>query len=156
RIPPHDNEAEEAVLGALLIDRDAVTRVSELLRPEYFYQDANGFVYGAMLALYESNKPIDILTLTNQLKKKKQFEKCGGTTFLTSLANAVPTAANVEHYATIVKEKFVRRYLIKTSGSITELAFSEDRETNEVLDHVEQHVFQISQESVRTGFIHIK
>ena len=156
RIPPHDDEAEQAVLGALLIDRDAVTRVSELLRPEYFYNDSNGSVYAAMLALYELNKPIDLLTLTHQLKKKKQFEKCGGTEFLTSLANAVPTAANVEHYATIVKEKFVRRYLIKTSASITELAFSEERETIEVLDHVEQHVFKISQESVRTGFIHVK
>ncbi len=156
RIPPHDEDAEQAVLGALLIDRDAITQVSELLRPEYFYFDANGFIYDAMQTLNEQNKPIDILTLSHELKRRKRFDKVGGTSYITSLANAVPTAANVLQYATIVKEKYVRRYLISTSASMNELAFSDTNETVDVLDLVEQHVFKISQENVRAGFIHVK
>lgn len=156
RIPPHDDEAEAAVLGSILIDKDAATLGSELIKPEYFYQNINREIFEAMLELYEERKPIDIVTLTSQLKSRKSFEKIGGAAFITSLVNSVPTAANVEHYAEIIREKYVRRSLIHLASQMTEKAFSEDGETPEVLDTVEQDIFKISQERIKQGFIHIK
>lgn len=156
RIPPHDEDAEAAVLGAILIDREAMANASEYVKPEYFYSDANASVFMAMLELYEQRKPIDILTLTSALKSKKLYQKIGGSAYLTSLANAVPTAANIVHYAGIVKEKYVRRVLIQLSGETTELAFQEDIEADEILDKVEQSVFRVSQDHVKQGFIHVK
>lgn len=156
RIPPHDDDAEQAILGALLIDKEAVTRVSESLSPEYFYNDTNKFIYECMLELYEARRPLDTLTISNVLKKKKLLSKVGGRAYLTSLADAVPTAAHVEHYAQIVKEKFIRRFLIKSGASMTEYAFSEDQEMSEILDRVEHTIFQISQKQASSGFIHVK
>lgn len=156
RIPPHDEDAEAAVLGAILIDREAMTTASEHVKPEYFYSEANAYIYTAMLDLYEKRQPIDILTLTSTLKTKKLYQKVGGSTYLSSLANAVPTAAHILHYAEIVKEKYVRRVLIKLSVEMTELAFQEDIEANEILDTAEQSVFRVSQDHVKQGFIHVK
>jgi replicative DNA helicase len=156
RIPPHDEDAEAAVLGAILIDREAMANASEYVKPEYFYSDANAGIFTAMLELYEQRKPIDILTLTSTLKTKKLYQKIGGSAYLSSLANAVPTAANIVHYAGIVKEKYVRRVLIRLSGETTELAFEEDINADEILDKVEQSVFRVSQDHVKQGFIHVK
>src|SRR3990167_1354797 len=108
RIPPNNEEAEQAVLGALLIDRDAINSIIQLLKPDFFYNDNNKDIFQAMLDLYEERKPIDLLTLTHILKKKKKYEQVGGSTYITSLANAVPTAANIEHYAQILKETYIR------------------------------------------------
>lgn len=156
RIPPHDDDAELAVLGALLIDREAVTVVSELIKPDHFYTETNQLIYEAMLELWDERKPIDLLTLTNALKKKKNLDKVGGSSFLSTLANVVPTAANVEHYANIVRERHVRRSLIHMGAEMTNNAFEEEREASEILDEVEQGIFKISQEHVKQGFIHIK
>ncbi len=156
RIPPHDNDAELAVLGALLIDREAITIVSELIKPDNFYSDINRMIYEAMLALWDERKPIDLLTLTSTLKKKKQLEKVGGSAFLSSLANVVPTAANVEHYAGIVRERYIRRSMIALGAQMTDSAFQEEKAASEILDEVEQSIFRVSQEHVQQGFIHIK
>ncbi len=156
RIPPHDDEAEQAVLGALLIDKEAITTVSEIVKPEHFYNESNKQIYSAMIELYEERKPIDVLTLTNLLKKRNVYEKTGGTGYLSTLTNIVPTSANVLHYAQIVREKYVRRSLIKIGASLTDMAFTEDTESGEVLDRAEQSIFQVSQENVRQGFFHIK
>lgn len=156
RIPPHDEDAELAVLGALLIDREAITIVSELIKPDNFYSDINRMIYEAMLALWDERKPIDLLTLTSTLKKKKQLEKVGGSSFLSSLANVVPTAANVEHYAGIVRERYIRRSMITLGAQMTDNAFQEEKEAAEILDEVEQSIFRVSQEHVQQGFIHIK
>lgn len=156
RVPPHDDDAEEAVLGSILIDKEAATLGSEVIKPEYFYQDKHRDIFEAMLALYEERKPIDLVTLTSQLKKSKAFEKIGGASYLTELVNSVPTAANVEHYAGILRDKYVRRSLISLAGNMTEKAFAEDGETPEMLDGVEQDVFKISQERIKQGFLHIK
>lgn len=156
RIPPHDDDAELAVLGALLIDREAVTVVSELIKPDHFYTETNQLIYQAMLELWDERKPIDLLTLTNALKKKKNLDKVGGASFLSTLANVVPTAANVEHYANIVRERHVRRSLIHMGAEMTNNAFEEERDASEILDEVEQGIFKISQEHVKQGFIHIK
>lgn len=156
RIPPHDEEAEQAVLGAILIDKDAIISVSQLISPDNFYDDRHKEIFESMVSLYELRKPIDLLTLTDALKKKKQYEKVGGSTYLSSLTNVVPTAANSEHYANIIREKYIRRSLIKISSSLTDDAFSEDKEADEILSASEQEIFKISQEHVKQGFIHIK
>lgn len=156
RVPPHSEDAEQAVLGAILIDPEALLTISELVGPDYFYNTVNRDIYEAMLVLFEERKAIDLLTLTTHLKKKKLFDKIGGTTYLSSLANVVPTAANVAHYAQILREKHVRRSLIHIGAEMTDMAFTEDNEANEILDKTEQGVFKISQEHVKGGFIHIK
>jgi len=156
RIPPHDEEAEQAVLGAILIDKDAIISVSQLIDADHFYDDRHKEIYDAMNTLYEERKPIDLLTLTDFLKKKKKYDKVGGSAYLSSLTNVVPTAANSEYYAGIIREKYVRRSLIQISSVITEDAFTEDREANEILSVSEQQIFKISQEHVKQGFIHIK
>src|SRR3989344_7399801 len=121
RIPPNNIEAEQAVLGALLIDHEAINSVSQIVKPAYFYDDNNKKIFECMLALYEERKPIDLLTLTHVLKKKKLYEDIGGSEYLTGLANSVPTAANIEHYANILRETYVRRALISMAGSMTDL-----------------------------------
>lgn len=156
RIPPHDNEAEQAVLGAILIDKDAIISVSQLISPDNFYDDRHREIFTAMLSLYELRKPIDLLTLTDVLKKQKSYEKIGGSGYLSSLTTVVPTAANSEHYAGIIREKYIRRSLIQISSAMTEDAFTEDKEAEEILSSSEQQIFKISQEHVKQGFIHIK
>ncbi len=156
KVPPHNDEAEQSVLGALLIDKDAITMVASFLRPEHFYNDAHQKIYESMLSLYETSKPIDLVTLTTLLKKKKVHEKIGGTGYLTELANFVPTASNIEHYALIVKEGFTKRALISAAGRVSEMAFAEEGEIKEILDRVESTIFSISQEHLRGGFIQIK
>ena len=97
RIPPHDDDAEQAVLGAILIDKDAIISVSQLISPDNFYDERHSNIYEAMLSLYEDRKPIDLLTLTDVLKKKKLYDRVGGSAYLTSLTTVVPTAANSEY-----------------------------------------------------------
>ena len=133
RIPPHDEEAEQAVLGAILIDKDAIISVSQLISPDNFYDRRHQEIYSAMTSLYEERKPIDLLTVTDVFKKKKMHERVGGSAYLSSLTNVVPTAANSEYYAGIIREKYVRRSLIQISSEMTENAFTEDIEANEIL-----------------------
>lgn len=156
RIPPHNTEAEQAVLGGLLIDKEAVTEVSDIIKPEFFYENHNRKIFEAMLKLYEEQRPIDLLTLTNILKKEKFYDVVGGANYLTSLTNAVPTAANIEQYAQIIREKYIRRTLIHIGAEMTENAFSEEKESVEILDSAEHNIFKISQDNTKQGFIHIK
>jgi replicative DNA helicase len=155
KTPPHNDEAEQGVLGAILIDKDAITPVSEILKPEHFYNDINGIVFEAMLVLYEERKPIDLLTLTAQLKKKKLYEKVG-TSYLTDLTEVVPTAANVMHYATLVKEAATKRSLITSGTRIAEMGYQDGMEVKEILDKAESSIFAISQGNITKGFIPVK
>jgi replicative DNA helicase len=156
KIPPHSQEAEESVLGAILIDKDAIVAVAEFLRPEHFYNEAHQLIYQAALALYEERKPIDLITLTEKLKKQKNLTKIGGRTYLTSLVERVPTAANVESYGKIVKDNHIKRELISASGEIAERSFDESIEANQVLDIAEQLIFALSQRHMRQVFIPVK
>lgn len=156
RIPPNSIEAEQAVLGALLIDHEAINTIVQSVKSDYFYDGRNKLIYEGMLVLYEERKPIDLLTLTHELKKKKQYEKIGGSEYLTALTNTVPTAANIEHYAQILKETYIRRSLITLAASMTDLSFAEDKASAELLDLVEQNIFSVSQESIKQGFVHVK
>src|SRR3990167_9422907 len=155
KVPPHNEEAEQSVLGAMLIDKDAVSIVSELIKPSDFYNDINGIIYAAMLSLYEERKPIDILTLTTQLKKDKLKDKIDPS-YLTSLFEIVPTAANVEHYAQIIKENSTKRSMIVAGGQITEMGFMEDKGADELLDKAESFIFSISKGHGMRGFIPLK
>ena len=156
RVPPHSNEAEKSVLGACLIDKDAIIAVAEFLRPEHFYDEANGAIFKAVLALYEERSPVDIVTLTEKLKKQKDLTKVGGTGYLSELASAVPTAANAEHHGRIVKDDYTKRELIRAASKIAEQAFDEGVEANFVLDRAEQAVFALSQAHLKQVFLPIK
>jgi len=156
RIPPHNEEAEACILGSLLIDKDAIVSVAEFLRPEHFYSEAAGLVYSAILDLYEARKPVDIVTLKERLKKDKNLTKTGGSSYLTSLVNAVPTAAHVEQYGQIVRDDYIKRQLIGAAGKISEDAFDEGQESSQVLDHAEQLVFSLSQKHLRQVFLPVR
>lgn len=152
---PHNDEAERSVLGAILIDKDAIIGVSEILKPADFYNDLNGIIYGAMLILYEERRPIDLLTLTEQLKKSKQLKKVDSA-YLTDLVELVPTAANVESYAKITKENAAKRSLIHAGTSIAELGYNDSEEVKDILDRAESSIFSISQGNINRGFVALK
>ncbi len=161
KIPPHNIDAEQSVLGAILIDKEAVNTASEILTASDFYEGQHQQIFEAMMALYERRSPIDIVTLTAELKKTFQGKSAGdkntiGSSVLTDLVNAVPTAANVEQYARIIKDASIKRSLIKISGEITTLSFDDNKEVREVLDVAESSVFAISQGNTIRGFIPIK
>lgn len=156
RIPPHNLDAEESVLGALLLDREAATDVAEFLRSEHFYKEANALVYEAMLALYQSREPIDVVTVSNRLKKIKALEKVGGAPYLSDLANKVPTAAHAEHYGRIIQDAYTKRELISAASRLTESAFDDGKEIADLLDEAERNVFSLSQQNLKNVFISIK
>jgi replicative DNA helicase len=152
---PHNEEAEQSVLGAILIDKEAINLVSQIILPKHFYNDILGIIYEAMVMLSDERKPIDLLTLTAQLKKHRDFDKID-TSVLTDLVNIVPTAANVEHYAYIVKESATKRSLITAGTIIAEMGYDAEKEIKEILDQAESTVFAISQGHIVKGFIPIK
>lgn len=152
---PHNDEAELSVLGAILIDKDAIYVVTEHLRPENFYNEINGIIFESMLTLYEERKPIDLLTLTTQLKKKKVFDKLESG-YLANLVDMVPTAANVLEYAKLVKENALKRSLIQTGTTLAEMGYDEERGILELLDKAESSLFSISQGHLTRGFIPVK
>lgn len=156
KVPPHSDEAETSVLGAILIDKDAIISVAEFLRPEHFYNDLHGLIFKAILGLYEERSPIDIVTLSDKLKKGHALTKIGGSTYLTELTEKVPTAANVEKYGQIIKNLFAKRQLISAAARISESAFDEGVEANQVLDKAEYEIFSLSQKHLKQSFIPIK
>ena len=156
RVPPHSLEAEASVLGSLLIDKEAIAEIAGFLRPEHFYKDSHSRIYKAMLSLYEEREPIDLVTVSDKLKKDKSLTKVGGANYLSELANKVPTAAHVEHYAKLVKDEYTKRELISTAGNITEMAFDEGKDISEILDTAERNIFGLSQQHLQRVFIAIK
>ncbi|OHB06230.1 MAG: replicative DNA helicase [Candidatus Zambryskibacteria bacterium RIFCSPLOWO2_01_FULL_45_43] len=156
KLPPQNLEAEQSVLGALMIDKDAIINVGDILVKEDFYKPANAKIYEIILELYEKRQPIDILSITEKLKTENILKEVGGHSYLTNLVEAVPTSAHVEHYAKIVKEKKVLRDLIKASAEITENAINSSEDVETILDTIEQKVFSISQRSFSQKFIQLK
>lgn len=156
KLPPNDIASEESVLGSLLIDKDCVINVVDILKPEYFYKEINQDIFRAILELYSNREPIDIVTVSSQLKKNKKLKEVGGTAYLTQLANGVPTASNAGTYARTVKDLAIKRSLISLSSRLNELAFDESRRTEDILDKTESEIFAISQTHVERSFHHIK
>ena len=155
KVPPHNDELEQSVLGGILIDKDAISAVSQILKPSDFYNDINGLILQAMLTLYEERKPIDILTLSNEFKKNKAYEKIDSS-YLSDLVNTVPTAANIESYALILKDASTKRALITIGSQIAEMGFMDDRDVQDLLNRAESSIFTISQGSSHRFFIPIK
>jgi len=143
KIPPQNLEAEMAVLGSILIDEDAVSTAAENLTSDSFYKDAHRRIFEAMLSLYTANKAVDLITLTDGLKKNGTLDEIGGVSFLASLANSVPTAANINHYIAIVKEKSILRSLINNSTKIVSMCYETEGNIAEVVDNAEQLIFEV-------------
>jgi len=156
KLPPQNIEAEQSVLGCLMLDKNAIFKVGDVLRPGDFYRQAHNVVYSVMLELYEQGEPIDLLSLTNRLEEKNQLESVGGPAYLTVLVNTVPTAAHAFHYAKIVHHKKVLRDLIEVSEHIAQLGFKEEENIEDILDEAEQSVFRISQRSMTQDFMPVK
>ncbi len=147
RLPPQSIEAEQSVLGALLIDKDAVIEVAELLQPDDFYRQHHGTIYAAVLDLYERREPVDIVTVSEVLERQNRLEDVGGTAYLTSLINLTPTAVNAVHYARIVERKGVLRNLISAAGRIAGLGYEEDGDVGEVIDRAESGALRRQREA---------
>ena len=145
RIPPQNLEAEQSVLGCMLLDRDAIAKVAEALSPSDFYREIHGTICSAILELFDRGEPADLVTVTNRLQAMGKLEDAGGATYLASLPNAVPTAANVEHYAGIVLEKSLLRSLIAAGTEMVSLGYDEGEEVETLLDRAERAVFAIGQ-----------
>lgn len=156
RIPPHDTQVEASVLGAILIDSDAIIEVIDFLKPEHFYSENNRHIYSSMMSLYEKHQPIDLITLSNQLKKNKQLKEVGGAEYLSELLNVVPTSANIEHYGRIVVDHCTKRKLISAASKIAENAFDWEGEVKQALDRAESLIFAISQAHFRRDFVPVK
>ncbi len=152
RVPPQNLEAEESLLGALLMDKNAMVKVADSLHPDDFYKPSYGQVYEAMLDLYSQQEPIDLLSLSNRLNDKGVLEKIGGRSFLTGLAAKVPSSAHVKHYGEIVQKKATLRRLGTAAAEITELAYTESEDLDKVLDQAEQSVFGVSQKYLKQNF----
>ena len=152
RIPPHSVESEQSILGSILLDKDAIITVAETITPSDFYKDAHRVIYESMMALNNKNEPIDMVTLTDELRKRGYLDDIGGVTYLTSLSTIVPTTSNVKYYADIVKEKSVLRQLIKAFNDIINLGYGSGESAENVLDFAEKKIFDISQERTNDDF----
>ncbi len=152
RVPPQSEDAEQSVLGSMLLDRDAIAVAAEVLRVDDFYRDSHKTIFEAVMKLYDRNEAADLVTLTNLLESIGQLEDVGGVSYLSSLANAVPTSANIEYYARIVEQKAVLRRLIKASAEITRLAYSAGDASGDVLDRAEQIIFDIARTRITRSY----
>ena len=156
KIPPQNLEAEMAVLGSMLLDQDAISVACESLSRDSFYKDTHAKIFEAMLDLYNANKAVDLITLTNELKKNGILEEVGGASFLTALANSVPTAANINHYVSIVKEKSILRTLINNATRIVSMCYESDGNVVEVVDSAEKFIFEVSDKRSHGSYLHLK
>lgn len=156
RIPPHSADAEASVLGALLLDKNAVVNVAEFLEPSHFYDDRHKSIYEVMISLYEARAPIDVLTVSDGLKHKKTLDNVGGAGYLADLVNKVPTAAHVEHYAHIVRDASTKRSLMEAAAKLVEGSFDDSLNADELLDRAEQSIFSLSQAHLPNVFTPVR
>lgn len=155
RVPPQNIEAEISILGALLINKNTILKIADILSPPDFYEEKHRMIFEAILNLYEHRQPVDLVTLTNKLQEKGFLEKVGGASYLATLANSVPTASHAVHYAEIVADKAILRRLIDTASEIVETVFKEGGEANDVLDKSEKLIFQIAHKQLKQDFASI-
>ena len=156
KIPPQNIDAEKSLLGAVLIDEETLADISEHVTVKDFYEKRHSIIYGGMMRLYEKHKPVDLLTLTDELKRKKELDTVGGSAYLTELTNYVPTSAHAEAYAELVAQKAVRRRLIRASGEISELGYNEETTTQELLEQAEAELFSVSDQSLKQDLVSIE
>lgn len=154
--PPQNLEAEVSVLGSILLEKDAITRIADILKPDDFYSDAHKIIYESMIDLYEKHQPIDLITLTNKLKEKKVLDAIGGASYVSTLVNAVPSSAHITHYGKIVADKATLRRLIESANEVTQNAYEEKDEISAILDKAEQAIFKVSERNLKGKFVPIK
>jgi primary replicative DNA helicase (EC 3.6.1.-) len=152
RIPPNNTEAEESVIGAMLLDKEAVNTALEILKAEDFYKEANQEIFRAIISLYNKNEPVDLVTLSEELRKRQTLDSVGGISYLAELSVSVVSAANTKFYCEIVKEKSILRRLIKSSDEIMSLAYQDNKEVNLILEKAEKEIFDITQGVHNKGF----
>ena len=156
KIPPHDIDAEQAVLGSMLTDKEAVNAAIETLKEDAFYRDDNRIIFEAIVNLYSKSEPVDIITLKDELESMDKFEQVGGFEYLASLPDKVPTTANVQKYIKIVEEKSILRKLIRTANEIIELGYSPTEDVEDIMDGAEKKIFDIMQSKNQKGYTPIK
>ena len=156
KIPPNDVESEQAVIGSMLTDKEAVSAAIEVLKPEDFYREDNRTIFEAILNLYGRSEPIDIITLKSELSSMGKFEAVGGLEYIAELPDKVPTTANVEQYIKIVEEKSVLRNLIKTANEIITLGYDQTQEVDGIIDGAEKKIFEVMQKKNQKGYTPIK
>ena len=156
KIPPHDIEAEQAVIGSMLTDKDAVIDAIETLKINDFYRDDNKYIYEAIINLYNRADPIDIITVKAELVEMGKFEAIGGLEYLASLPDKVPTTANIEKYIKIVEEKAMLRALIKTANELISLGYAETEEVENIMDQAEKKIFEVIQSRNQKGYSEMK
>lgn len=152
RIMPHALPLEEAVLGAMLVDRDGLPSVIEILKPESFYKESHRIIYDAMLELFEKSQPIDLLTVHEALKKAKKLDEIGGVNYLLDLTNKVASAANIEYHSRIIAQKFIQRELIRVSTVTIKDSYEDEKDVFELLDEAEQNLYEITDNNLNTGY----
>lgn len=156
KLPPHSIDAEMSVLGALLLDKDAILAIAEVLIPDHFYDERHKKIFEAVLELFEERTPVDVLTVSERLKRQKNIKLVGGVGYLGTLVNAVPTAAHVEHYAKIVKNLALKRSVMSISSKLFDISMDESISAADVLDKAETEIFSLTQRHVAKGFTSIK
>lgn len=156
KVPPQNVDAEMSLLGAVLIDEETLADITEHVKPKDFYDKRHGVIFDAIMRLFEKNKPVDLLTLTDELKRKGELDEIGGSAYLTELTNYVPTAAHAASYAEIVAQKAVRRRLIRASGEISELGYDESTSTQELLQQAEAELFTVSDQSLKQDLVSLE
>lgn len=156
KLPPQNIQAEDSLIGSLLLDREAIIKVADIVAGDDFYVDKNRLIFEAILALYEKREPIDVVTLSNKLESMGELDNIGGAAYLTELVNGVPSAAHVAHYAQIVAQKATLRRLIEASAKINGLAYDEDAPLDGLLDSAEQTLFEVSQKHLKQNFSPIR
>lgn len=156
RLPPQNLEAEVSTLGSLMLDKDAIFKIVDSLSAKDFYKSAHREIYEAMLDLYNQREPIDVLSVTSRLREKEKLEEVGGSSYLATLVNSVPTATNVDHYASMVKKKRLLRDLIEASQHIAQLGYKEAEDVEQLIDEAEQRIFGIAKDSLKQEFILVR
>ncbi len=156
KIPPQNLEAEQSVIGGILLENEAMSKVLEVLIPDDFYRESHRKILHSMIQLFEKNEPIDLITLTNQLKGTNQLDTIGGSAYLSSLVDSIPTAANITYYARIVKEKAILRRLIATATEIVSRGYEHEGDVEDMLDQAEKNIFQITESQIKPSFFRIK
>ena len=156
KLPPQNNEAEQSVIGAILIENEALLKSIEIIHPEDFYRESHRLIFQSMIELFEKNEPADLITLTEHLRNKNKLEEVGGASYLTTLCDQIPTAANIEYYAKIVKEKAVLRRLISCATEIATRGYSNQDEVGELLDFAEKSIFDIAEDQIKSSVYPLK
>lgn len=154
-MPPNNFEAEQAVLGSILLNSETLVQAMEYLVPVDFYRRAHQLIFSAMIALNNENEPIDVVTLADYLEKKEQIEDIGGPSYLAELASSVPTSANIEHYARLVEERSLLRRLIQASNDIITSSYEEKERVLDIIDEAERRILEVSEHKSRSGFVKI-